>query len=140
MDIQGVEIDLGTRQLPFRNPARGGYLADAGFAGRKNIEGWKNYYGALVIWEAGANTTPWPAAWRAWLHPLRQVIELVFAMLFIFSAWALTARIHWMAFKPIGRPISPCTTSVSGSTIRWIARLSPSRTFSTANRPFHTKR
>ena len=65
-------------------PARGGYLADAGFAGRKNHRRWKNEYGAVVICEPQSHAPPWPKAWRHWLHHLRQVIESVFGKLILF--------------------------------------------------------
>lgn len=90
-----AEIFLALRHQPHPRfasvgrPARSGYLADSGFAGRKNIQRWKAAYGATVICQPGSNTLPWPKAWRDWLHHLRQVIESVFAKLFNFFRLAI---------------------------------------------------
>lgn len=85
-----TEVFLGLRAHPdprlstVGQPARGGYLADAGFAGQKNQQRWLHWYGATVICQPQTNAPPWPQPWRAWLHRLRQVIEAVFDKLYNF--------------------------------------------------------
>jgi hypothetical protein len=65
-------------------PARGGYLADAGFTGKENHHRWKTRYGAIVICEPQAHAPPWPKPWKLWLHHLREVVESVFDKLLNF--------------------------------------------------------
>jgi len=62
--------------------ARGSYIADKGFEGKKNAEQWLNWYGAIVISPPKRNSRhPWPKALRRWLASIRQMVETVYEKL-----------------------------------------------------------
>lgn len=69
-----IEVFLALRAQPnprfpsVGRPARGGYMADAGFTGKDNLRRWKSHYGAIVICEPQA-------------HALAQSVEVVAASL-----------------------------------------------------------
>jgi hypothetical protein len=61
------------------DPARGVYVADKGFPGRRWQPHWQQQYQATVI--AQPQQTPWPRPARKWLAHLRQIVETVFEKL-----------------------------------------------------------
>jgi hypothetical protein len=57
-------------------PALGSYVADAGFAGRRTHERWRQLYGADVITQPQTNSlVVWPKELKRWLHSHRQIVE-----------------------------------------------------------------
>lgn len=85
-----AEVFLGLRKFPqpgfesVGKPANGYYLTDKGFAGRKNHQRWKEWYGAQVICEPQSHAQPWPRGWQRWLRHYRQIVETVYAWLMVF--------------------------------------------------------
>lgn len=66
-------------------PALGSYLADAGFAGRRLHERWRQSYGVEFIAPPQTNShVVWPKAMHRWLHSHRQIVETVFGKLIDF--------------------------------------------------------
>ncbi len=64
--------------------ALGWYLADAGFAGRRNQRRWRELYHATVISPPQSHSPSPGKAWLSWLSSIRQLIESCFDKLFNF--------------------------------------------------------
>jgi hypothetical protein len=65
-------------------PAAGGYIADAGFAGRRNQQRWREVYHAAVLSPPQSHAPSPGKAWLSWLRRIRQLIESCFDKLFNF--------------------------------------------------------
>lgn len=85
-----TEVFLGLRFQPdARLPSVGRstpgyYLADKGFAGRKNQKRWQRRFGARLICEPQTNAKPWPEPWQRWLRHYRQIVESAYDKLIHF--------------------------------------------------------
>jgi hypothetical protein len=66
-------------------PAKGYYIADAGFEGAPNHQRWRALYGARVVCDLQRRSKEephrLPKAWWRWLVRLRQIVETVYAKL-----------------------------------------------------------
>jgi hypothetical protein len=85
-----TEVFLGLRCHPdARLPSVGSstpsyYLADKGFAGRKNQTRWQSRFGARLICEPQTHAKPWPKPWQRWLRHYRQIVETAYDKLIHF--------------------------------------------------------